>query len=279
MTTAKLVEENSEEGEMQMQLGAISGCFHHLREQEGEEAVLKAMARAGLGVVQLVGSDIAFGSATEDDIKQMQDLLAKYELSVGAYHHYLGEEGEIWKADFRGTLERALDFCQRLGVEVLVGALPGGPDTLPQVSEICARRGIHQAIENHHGNPWAESPQQVWEACRDLDHVGSCLDTGHFAVDGYDCPGAVDLLGEKIYDVHLGDTTKLGDLTASCVLGEGLANVGEVLRRLKAIGYDRMLAMEFHFPESMIEDPKFDAVSMVARSREFCEKILSEKQG
>jgi inosose dehydratase len=130
-------------------------------------------------------------------------------------------------------------------------------DRLARVEELVARRGLTLALHPHAGT-LLENAEQVERALA-ATTTCFCLDTGHLTIGGIDPTSFVRDHGERIVHVHLKDVDKtlatqvrersqtLMQATQQGLfrpLGQGHANIEEVVRLLDRHGYERWLVLE-----------------------------------
>ena len=105
------------------------------------------------------------------------------------------------------------DACRELGLDVLglwPGADPSGADVVPGLRRVVEAAGeVRVAVEPKPGTAVEDSAAAV-RLCDEVDRLGVLLDTGHAHACGEDPAAAVDLLGDRLLHVHLGDATPGG---------------------------------------------------------------------
>jgi sugar phosphate isomerase/epimerase len=114
---------------------------------------------------------------------------------------------------------------------------------------ILGAHGVRFAIENHP----EKSTGEVLSVIGDSELLGSCADSGWWAIQGVHPPTAFRELGDRILTVHLKDV----DATTSKGVrpGTGSADVLGCLQALSDIGYDGAVGIE-HEPDGW--DPTED---------------------
>jgi fructoselysine 3-epimerase len=85
--------------------------------------------------------------------------------------------------------------------------------------------------------------------------LGANLDIGHCQVIGESIPAAIDLLGDRIWNLHVEDIP--GRKHYHLIPGEGTVDWPAVKRALEAIGYERYLTVELY---THTDDPQDAAV-------------------
>jgi sugar phosphate isomerase/epimerase len=98
--------------------------------------------------------------------------------------------------------------CRDLGLPVLglwPGADPPGADVLAGVRAAVEAAGdVRVALEPKPGTAVATA-REALALCEAVDGLGVLLDTGHAYAAGEDPAAAVELLGDRLLHVHLGD--------------------------------------------------------------------------
>jgi inosose dehydratase len=147
---------------------------------------------------------------------------------------------------------------------------PGGGMTKPQwyslgqglneLGETLAKEGVELVFHNHVGT-YVETEGETERLLEvtDSKHVAWCLDCGHLAYGGGDTLRMLDRHGDRVGYVHLKDvdgrvlersrTEKWSFANALkqfifAPLGEGIAQVPEVVRKLKQAGYEGWVVIE-----------------------------------
>jgi inosose dehydratase len=157
-----------------------------------------------------------------------------------------------------------------------------------RAAERCRERGFLPAF-HYHGGTYVETPREIDRLAERLepDLLGFCYDSGHSAFGGGDPVSFLDTYGELVTHVHLKDVD--GAVMAEirdrglglreawkrgvfCRFGEGSVDLGAVLERLRATGYDGWLVVEqdrFPQPGQTVADLADDA----AHNREFLREL------
>jgi inosose dehydratase len=198
------------------------------------------------------------------------------------------------------ALERQAAWLAELGSEMLVLAAASGRDgydapmelspdewetllaALPRAMAVVRRSGLDTALHPHVGTA-IESRAAILRVLRDSD-VPLCLDTGHAFVGGADPAQIAREHPGRIRHVHLKDAD--ADLAAAVrerrvayatavarglyrPLGDGDADIAEVLAALRSTGYAGWAVLEQDIalagPPTEANDPARD----IARSRDF----------
>jgi inosose dehydratase len=128
---------------------------------------------------------------------------------------------------------------------------------LDEVSELVADLGLELVLHPHAGTLVEREPEI--ERLLAASQAALCLDTGHLVIAGAEPAELVRRHGARIAHVHLKDVDaavaeryRAGDLTLVEAtqaglfrpLGQGDANIAEVMKLLEATGYERWLVLE-----------------------------------
>ncbi len=128
---------------------------------------------------------------------------------------------------------------------------------LDEVSELVAGLGLELVLHPHAGTLVEREPEI--ERVLASSHAALCLDTGHLTIAGADPSEFVRRHGGRIAHVHLKDVDaavaaryRAGELSLVAAtqaglfrpLGQGDANIAEVIELLDATGYERWLVLE-----------------------------------
>ena len=142
------------------------------------------------------------------------------------------------------------DFAVKLGVSRIathVGFLPeniNDPNYYPVIAAIryvaneCKKRGLNFLFETGQ-----ETPVALLRVIEELgaDNVGINMDTANLILYGKgNSADAITVFGKYVMDTHIKDgfyPTSGKELGKEVKVGEGMANIPEVIKRLKAIGY------------------------------------------
>ena len=126
--------------------------------------------------------------------------------------------------------------------------------------EVLRAHGVRLAVENHAEKSPAEVLATIGDAA---DVLGTAVDTGWYATQGYDTVLAIRELGDRIMHVHLKDVEQEGE-HVTCKHGTGCARVAECVDVLVEIGYTGALSVE-HEPYDF--DPTEECAEMLTMLR------------
>jgi inosose dehydratase len=136
---------------------------------------------------------------------------------------------------------RIFEFARGMGVQIL--SADPAPEAFDHLERLVREFGIRIAIHNHGPGSRYDKIASVADAIRNRDEgIGACVDTGHFLRSKEDPVRAIEVLGSRLYGVHLKDVK---DASRFTVLGQGDLDVRGCLRALKKLGYRDILALEY----------------------------------
>ncbi len=162
----------------------------------------------------------------------------------------LGLVPEAYRMKRAEELLLAVDFAVKIGtvrVATHVGFLPenmndpqyvGVIAILRHIVNYCRKKGVYFLFETGQ-----ETPVTLLRAIEDLGcaNVGINMDTANLILYGKaNSADAITVFGKYVMDTHIKDgfyPTDSKCLGREVVVGEGLANIPEVIRRLKEVGY------------------------------------------
>lgn len=208
--------------------------------QERFGELLDDIADLGYRTIDLWGAHLHHSWATDAHFEIARTALAERGIGVNSL--------AAWCHD-RAALE---GFC-RVANEVGAGMIGGGSPLLIEdrsyAESVLAAHGVKFAIENHP----EKSPAEVLEVIDGSDWIGSCPDTGWWAIQGYEPAEAIREQAETILTVHLKDVDP--DTGKGRRPGTGAADINACLLALSEIGYDGAVGVE-HEPDGW--DPTDD---------------------
>lgn len=146
----------------------------------------------------------------------------------------------------KAEADLAVRYARILGASNITGDGTGAP-LLKYIDEAFTRARLTFGIHNHFFQekfPY-ESPEDVLRALEGLSPtVGATADTGQFASCGHDPVTAIRKLGSHLKLVHLKDVAAAG-AEHNVILGTGVARIGDVMRELKAMNFEGLVAVEY----------------------------------
>lgn len=245
------------------------------------EETLRLAKEIGYDGVELWGREPHLSeSTTPQRAREIRKLLDYYQLEVPAIGSYVGEfstisDNECYKA--MESLERFLNLMEILGCD-LIRVNCGGPNAflaqeyhykkalywMEKCSELAKQYNKKIAMEIHNGSliETVEAADRFIKTL-DKDNVGFIHDAGNMYITDTDYGiKSVEILGKKIFHVHVKDELRVDDDTLAGafhnrtiygdeifqqkVLGEGAVDHIPLFKGLIIMGYTGFLSCECH---------------------------------
>ncbi|HEX7405335.1 MAG TPA: TIM barrel protein [Candidatus Nanopelagicaceae bacterium] len=234
------------------------------------ERVLTEMRECGITATEL-GPD----GYLPQDAKALAALLASYDLTLcGAFVPLVLHKRDRLASSYERARRQA-QILAELNAENFVLATPAEDgdydhrdpmdasakavfaESLPAIAEIVQGFGLQMVVHPHAGTMF-ETPQDVDFLLNETE-VNLCLDTGHIVVGGGDPLHVAMSAGSRVKHVHLKDcdaaaatrirtglSTYSAEVKAGMYrpLGQGDAQIAEVIRFLDSIDYQGKLVLE-----------------------------------
>ena len=160
-------------------------------------------------------------------------------------------------------------------------------DIVMRIARVCAARGLRTAF-HHHAGTYVETPGEIERllSLTDPEHVGLCLDTGHYVYGGGDPVDAVRRFGKRIWHLHVKDVRapvldavrrqRLGFLEAVgrgvfCELGEGAVDIRAVVAALREANYDGWAVVE---QDVDVRQPGVNPLASARRNRAYLREVI-----
>ena len=157
-------------------------------------------------------------------------------------------------AGYRGmrlaSLKVAADFALKIGVNYLathVGFLPEDPNDPDFVGTVGALRNLCKYLKNQGQyflfETGQETPVTLLRAIHGIgmDNVGINMDTANLILYGKaNSVDALEVFGQYVMETHIKDgfyPTNPNELGREVAVGQGLANIGAVTKKLHELGY------------------------------------------
>lgn len=263
-----------------MQIGISSSCLYPMQVEDAFRTVGELGAKT---------AEIFFNSYCElkkpllSEIKSIKDY---YGINVRSIHPFTSAyEPVLFFGGYERRLNDGVEFyknyfetANELGAEMVV--LHGGRvylETTPEeyaqsyivLHEAALREGLHIAhenVHNHHcGNP------EFMKALADLvgDEFRMVLDIKQCRRCSESAYDFINLLGEKIYQVHISDGLSGKDCIAP---GVGEYDFEKLFSALKGAGYDKTAVIELY-------RHNYGDVEELRTAKSYLENLLSENSG
>jgi sugar phosphate isomerase/epimerase len=156
---------------------------------------------------------------------------------------YMKSESEV---------DRAFEYVKAIGLKMFVGV--PNYELLEYTNKKVQQYDVRVAIHNHGpDNPLYPTPQDAYEKIVKLDkRLGLCLDVGHTQRSGVDPADAAVKYADRLYDVHIKDTSASSKEGRTVEIGRGVVDIPKFLRAMKTINFTGTLALEY---EKDAKDP------------------------
>lgn len=269
--------------------------------QIDSERVLSEMRECGL-----VATELGPDGYLPQDAKKLATLLASHDLALcGAFVPLVLHKADRLAASYERA-KRQAGVLAELNAENFVLATPAEDgdydnrdpldasakavfaDSLPKIAEIAMSFGLQMVVHPHAGTMF-ETPADL-DFLLDETTVNLCLDTGHIVVGGGDPLDTAKRAGSRIKHVHLKDcdgaaaariqakiTTYSAEVKAGMYrpLGQGDAQIAEIVQFLNSIGYLGKLVLEQDVMLAANPGSAIGPVAAVRESIDFLNSILS----
>lgn len=136
-------------------------------------------------------------------------------------------------------------------------------ESLWEIAQFAARLGIQVAIE-----PADRYETDLLNTCREtldliretgIDNLGVLLDNGHAQVVGESAVEAIEMLGDRLYHVHVDDNN--GERDQHLVPGDGTFTFPPLIEALRSAGYSGFLCAELSWDYTVDPDPAAKATA------------------
>ena len=213
-----------------------------------------------------------FGSPTPPQLRRMLDELGLEPVclnySPGRYQAWHGEEIDRFVSNWT----RKLEHLAEVGIPMMTmtfGERNDRPDQEHQLSntveaynrvgDIAARLGIRMVLEIPHlYSVMPRIEQALWVLERlTSPNIGVLVDSSHWGIIGYDLDAYFHALGDRLWHVHLRDSTgaDTADRKQQLELTPGRGTVGfrELGQALDRVNYKGDVSLEFEYRDMTLE--------------------------
>jgi L-ribulose-5-phosphate 3-epimerase len=239
--------------------GATVNAFHGSNFSSKFEELVSTVKEIGFDAIELWVAHLDPLKATDTMLAKANNILNNYDVKVISYTAGFGSPGVSYE-----EANQIFTTAKAIGAPVLAQGFH--PDNGEIVSELAEKYNIRVGLENHP----EKSPTEVIEKVKNFyPWVGSAIDTGWFATQGYDPVQALRELEEYLVHVHLKDVKEVGQHN-SCTVGDGIVDARGFLSALNEIGYKGYVTIE-HEPRDY--DPTEDVRKSLQRSKLLAEEL------
>lgn len=199
------------------------------------EKMLQGIQSLGFTVVDIwTAGQLNWAWATPEYIAIANNLLKKYAFTVTS----LGGEFGSTRDEFESACRLALG----VNTSLLSGTLPLLFTDRAYVVEKLRDYGLRLAIENHPERNPAEMIAKIGDGA--AGRIGTSIDTGWYATQGYDAAQAIFDLKDHLLHIHLKDV--FAGEHVNCGYGKGIVPIDRCLKTLKEIDYQGDISVENH---------------------------------
>jgi sugar phosphate isomerase/epimerase len=202
------------------------------------EEILRDIRSLGFTALDLWTAHLHWAWASPEHLVLARHLLDRYQLPVASLAGGFGATREEFEAACR--------LAVALKTPILGGSTPLVFNDRPFVVATLQHYDLKLGLENHP----EKTPEEMLSKIGDGDQgrIGTAVDTGWYATQGYDAAQAVEKLGPHIFHVHLKDVLGPGD-HVTCRFGQGRVPLEACVQVLEKMGYRGGYSVE-HEPET-----------------------------
>ncbi len=231
------------------------------------DGLLEEIAGLGFSALDLWDAHLHFKWASPLHLALARRALAQRGMSVVSLGGWLGRRPDQFEA--------VCILARALGVPVLAGGADLLTEARPAMVALLEEYDLRFAYENHPEKSPAETLALIGD---EGERIGTCVDTGWYATQGYDAALAIRQLGRRVMHVHLKDVLP-GPAHEGCRYGRGAVPVRECVAALAEIGYGGAISVELEppvRPEDWGDRDRFDARPDISANRQMLEGWLAE---
>jgi len=172
--------------------------------------------------------------------EQIADAVAK--VKAAGLELYAG--GVIYMKN-QAEVDRAFEYAKAAGMKMIIGVPTH--ELLDYTNKKAQQYDIRVAVHNHGpDNPLYPTPQDAYEHIARLDRrIGLCMDAGHTQRSGVDPSEAARKLADRLFDLHIKDTTEASKKGTTIEIGRGIIDIPKLLRTLRETNFTGTLALEY----------------------------------
>lgn len=233
-TLPSLGAESKDEGDdakPKFQLGLASYTTRKL----STDATIKIAKRLGLKQVCFKSFHLPLNSKKE----QIDKVLAKMEKAGLVLYG-----GGTIRMHTDSQIDQAFEYGRMAGMKrFIVAPLP---DKLDYIEEKVKKYDIEIAIHNHGPtDKYYPLPETAYKQLKGRDpRMGLCNDISHTLRVGGDPVKSILMCADRIFDIHIKDTTKAAPEGKTCVCGHGVMDLPGILAALMKIGFSKNVSFE-----------------------------------
>lgn len=193
-------------------------------------------------------------NVTRSGLERNRRRLSDLGLHAGSIHFLAFNGSDIHETTQVAHFLWMLEACQILGVSVLKftgtnRSVPNGLakaiSVLKHVTPAAEEMGISLIVENHFDNTFEfkRDYEEIFSAISS-DHLGMCLDTGHFLASNVDMIDLITSMPDKVFQIDMKDCSGPGGRNF-VRFGQGAVDFDTVIETAKQNGFSGYLLVEF----------------------------------
>lgn len=178
---------------------------------------------------------LSWAWATENHLNDASRLLTQHQMTVTSIGGAFGD-----------THDKFIAACQlavAVNTRLLSGTVPLLFSDRDFLVQTLREYDLQLAIENHPEKTPDEMLTQIGDTAD--GRIGTAIDTGWYATQGYDAAQAIRDLGEHVFHVHLKDVFDSSE-HINCGYGHGIVPLKDCVRALFDIDYAGDISIENH---------------------------------
>ena len=236
---------------------------YSLREFKVEQA-LEQTKTLGLKYWESFPGHLPMGTLPKH-IQSQKELLANAGITLYAY-------GVVGFDANENAAREKFEYAKAMGIKSMSADPNPDKATFDLLDKLVAEYDVAIAIHNHGPKARYNKISDVEKVVKDRHpKIGACVDTGHYLRSDENPVDAIQRLGKRVFGVHLKDVRTLlnGDKLFT-IAGEGDLNVTELLKALKALDYQHVVAIEY---EENAKNPLSDIEACLKHVRDCAKKV------
>jgi inosose dehydratase len=240
-----------------LKVGVASYTFREFK----TDAAIAGIKRVGLKYCSIKDMHLPF-TLSRDERKQVAEQFRAAGVTPLS-------AGNISMKNDEADVRRYFEYARDIGINTIVCA--PSPESMPILDKLVKEfETIRIAIHNHGPEDTKfPSPYDVMKAVEKFDkRVGLCVDVGHSARAGAEPVKAIRDLGERVYDVHLKDLSRIERRSMVCEVGRGVLDTKGIFQALLDIKFAGHAGFEYE------KDGK-DPLPGLAESVGYCRAIMT----
>lgn len=230
------------------------------RFKEKFERLIFRIREMGFNNIELWSAHLDPSVANSKMINDARKILENYNVNIISYFAVGFDRKDYTESDIRRNFEVAKELDLPMITQTII------KENAPIISKLAKEYDINIGWENH---PEKSSAEIIGNIKPYHPQISSTLDTGWLATYNCDASQVIRDLKDCLLHVHLKDVKAVG-AHDSCILGDGIVNIKNVLEVLKEINYQGAITIE-HEPHNF--DPSNDIIESLSRVKSWWNEI------